>query len=94
MPVFDAQLTAIGPGRLFASHPAAYWLSLAGSSSASAYALVRLGSPRGDRRPLWAAMAVLEAAITVGIVRTRSSAMMRRREAGPDGTDSYLSSTV
>jgi hypothetical protein len=76
MPDFDAQMAADGPGRFFANHPAVYRLSLAGSGGASAYALMRVGSPRGDRRPLWAAMAVLEAGITVGIIRARNSAMM------------------
>jgi hypothetical protein len=72
MSVFDAQPAATGPGRFFATHPALYRLSLAGSSGAATYALMRFGSPRGDRRRLWAAMAVLEAAITVGIVRART----------------------
>lgn len=76
MPVVDAQLAAVGPGRLFADHPAVYRLSLAGSSGATAYALMRVRSPRGDRRPLWAAMAVLEAGITVGLIRARNSAVM------------------
>lgn len=76
MPVFDAQTAADGPGRFFANHPAVYRLSLAGSSGASAYALMRVGSPGGDRRPLWAAMAVLEAGIAVGIIRARNSAVI------------------
>lgn len=79
MPVFDAQLAPVGPGRFFANHPVVYRLSLAGSSGASAYALMRVGSPRGDRRPLWAAMALLEAGITVGIIRGQ--------ELGRDGGD-------
>jgi hypothetical protein len=76
MPVFDAQMAADGPGRFFANHPAVYRLSLAASSGASVYALMRVGSPGGDRRSLWAAMAVLEAGITVGIIRARNSAVI------------------
>ena len=76
MPVFDAQRAVDGPGRFFANHPAVYLLSLAGSGGACAYALMRAGSPRGDRRPLWVAMAVLEAGIAVGIVRARNSAVI------------------
>ena len=83
MPVFDAQRAADGPGRFFANHPAVYWLSLAGSSSASAYALMRVGNQRGDRRPLWAAMAVLEAGTTAGIIQARNSAVMGRSEPRP-----------
>lgn len=66
--------SAAGPGRFFAGHPTAFRLSLAGSSGASAYALIRARSPRSTRRLPWAAMALLEAAITVGIVRARNSA--------------------
>lgn len=73
MPVF-ARVTADGPGRFFATHPVIYRLSLAGSSGASAYALLRLGSPGADRRLLWAALGVLEAGITAGIIRTRNAA--------------------
>jgi hypothetical protein len=76
MPVFDSHMAADGPGGFFANHPAVYRLSLAGSIGASAYALMRVGSPRGDRRPLWAAMAVLEAGITVEMIRARNSAVM------------------
>lgn len=76
MPVFDVQMAADGPGRFFADHPAVYRLSLAGSIGASVHALMRAGSPRGDRRPLWAAIAVLEAGITVGIIRARNSAVI------------------
>lgn len=75
MPVFDARASADGPGRFFAAHPVVYQLSLAGSSGASAYALLRLGSPGADRRPLWAALAVLEAGITASIIRARNSAV-------------------
>ena len=79
MLVFNAQMAADGPGRFFANHAAVYRLSLAGSSGASAYALMRVGSPGGDRRPLWAALAVLEAGIAVGIVRARNSALIAAR---------------
>ena len=76
MPVFNARVAATGPGRFFAHHPVAYRLSLAGSCGASAYALLRVGSPGSDRRrPLWAALAVLEAGITAGIIRARNSAV-------------------
>jgi hypothetical protein len=85
MPVFDARTAADGPGRCFANHPFVYRLSLAGSGGATAYALMRVGSPRGDRRPLWVAMAVLEAGITVGIVRARNSAVMAAK-ARDEGT--------
>jgi hypothetical protein len=74
MPVFDGLMAADGPGRFFAQHPAVYWLSLAGSSGASVCALMRLGSPRGGRRLPWAAMAVVEAGITVGMIRAKNSA--------------------
>jgi hypothetical protein len=76
MPVLDARVAADGPGRFFADHPVVYRLSLAGSCGASAYALLRVGSPGGDRRRrLWAALAVLEAGITAGIIRARKSAV-------------------
>ena len=75
MPAFDAQSDDVGPGRFFARHPAVYRLSLAGSSGASAYALMRARSPRAGGRPLWAAMALLEAGITVGIIRVRKAAV-------------------
>jgi hypothetical protein len=75
MPVFDAQVAADGPGRFFADHPVVYRLSLTGSCGASAYALLRVRSPGGDRRPLWAALAVLEAGITAGIILARNSAL-------------------
>ena len=75
MPVFNARVAATGPGRFFAHHPVAYRLSLAGSCGATAYALLRIGSPGGDRRLLWAALAGLEAGITAGIVRARNSAV-------------------
>lgn len=74
MLVFDARVSADGPGRFFDAHPVVYRLSLAGSSGASAYALLRLGSPGADRRLLWVALAVLEAGITAGIIRARNSA--------------------
>ena len=84
MPVCDALRAADGPGRFFADHPAVYWLSLAGSGGASAYALMRVGSPRGGRRLLWAAMAVMETGISVGMIRARNTAVMALREApGP-----------
>lgn len=79
MPFFDTRVTTDGPGRFFARHPAVYRLSLAGSSGASAYALMRVGSPGSDRRPLWAALAVLQAGITVGIIRARNSAVVATR---------------
>lgn len=76
MPAFDARVAADGPGRFFADHPVVYRLSLAGSCSASAYALLHVGGPGSDRRrPLWAALAVLEAGITAGIIRARNSAV-------------------
>jgi hypothetical protein len=76
MPLVHAQLAAGGPGPFFVNRPAVYRLSLAGSVGASAYALMRAGSPRSRRRPLWAAMAVLEAGISVGVIRARNSAVM------------------
>ena len=75
MPAVDSHRAVEGPGRFFASHPAAYRLALAGSGGASAYALMRVGSPRGDRRPLWVALAVLEAGIAVGIMRAKKWAV-------------------
>jgi hypothetical protein len=74
VPAFDTHRVD-GPGRFFASHPAAYRLSLAGSGGASAYALMRVGSPRGVGRLPWVALAVLEAAIAVGIMRAKKSAV-------------------
>jgi hypothetical protein len=73
MPVFDAQVAAGGPGRFLANHPVVYRLSLTASCGASAFALLRVRSAGGDRRPLWAALAVLEAGITAGIIRARNS---------------------
>jgi hypothetical protein len=69
---------ARGPGQYFAQHPVAYGLSVAGSTFATAYAAVRAANATGARRVPWLAMAVLEAAITAGIINacTRSS---RRR---------------
>jgi hypothetical protein len=75
MPVFDARVAADGPGRFFTTHPVVYRLALAGTSGASAYALLRLGSPGAVGRPLWAALAVLEAGITASIIRARNSAV-------------------
>lgn len=75
MPAFDTHRAVDGPGRFFASHPAAYRLSLAGSGGASAFALIDVGSPRGDRRRLWLALAVLEAGIAVGIMRAKKVAV-------------------
>jgi hypothetical protein len=69
-----ARVSARGPGRVFADHSRVYWLSLAGSGGACAYALVRAARARDRRRP-WAALALLESAITVGIVRARRSAV-------------------
>jgi hypothetical protein len=74
MPVLDAPVSADGPGQFFDAHPVVYRLSLAGSSGTFAYALLRLGRPGADRRPLWAALAVLEAGITAGSIRARNSA--------------------
>lgn len=74
-PVCDALTTSEGPGRFFANRPVVYWLSLAGSGGASAYALMRVIRPRGDARLPWAAMAVLETGITIGMIRARNSAM-------------------
>ena len=84
MPASDAHRAVGGPGRFFANHPAVYWLSLAGSGGASAYALSRVGSPRGGRRPLWVAMAGLEAGIAFGIVRARNSAVMAAEGRGDE----------
>jgi hypothetical protein len=84
VPAFDAHRAVGGPGRFFANHPAVYWLSLAGSGGASGYALVRAGSPRGDRRPLWVAMAGLEAGIAFGIFRARNSAVMAAQGRGEE----------
>ena len=75
LPAFDTHRAAHGPGRFFANHPAAYRLSLAGSGGASAYALMRVASPPGDRRPRWVALAVLEAGIAVGIMRAKKLAV-------------------
>jgi hypothetical protein len=60
-----------GPGRYFADHPIVYRLSLAG---AAGYATLRAVWTPGRRRLPWIALAVLEAAITIGIVNARQTA--------------------
>jgi hypothetical protein len=67
-----------GPGRYLADHPAIYRLSLAGSTATAAYAAVRARRAPSARIP-WTALALLEAAITAGIMNAR-----RRREARGD----------
>ncbi len=60
-------------------HPAIYRLSLAGSTTTAAYAAVRARRAPSARRIPWTALALLEAAITAGMMNAR-----RRREARGD----------
>lgn len=75
MRILDATATTGGPGRFFADHPVVYGLSLAGSTGTAAYAAVRALGATDARRVSWAALALLEAAITAGIMKARNSAV-------------------
>ncbi len=70
----DTSPGASGPGQYFAAHPAAYRLSLAGAGGTALYAAMRTLRTPGPRRVPWLALAVLEAAITCGIVCARRAA--------------------
>jgi hypothetical protein len=67
--------TGTGPGGIFAAHPALYALALGGAAWAAAAMAARAARARGARRIGWAALAVLEAAIVVGIMREKRRAV-------------------
>ncbi len=60
-----------GPPRYLAEHPAVWALSLAGAAGAAAALAARSARARGPRRCGWAALALLELAIALGILRLR-----------------------
>jgi hypothetical protein len=66
-----SRTTANGPGRYFANHPAVYRMSLAGSAGTTLYAVWRSVRTAGARRWPWIAVALLEAAITAGMIAGR-----------------------
>ncbi len=61
--------TTNGPGRYFANHPAVYRMSLTGSAGTTLYAVWRSTRSAGTRRAAWITLALLEAAITAGMIR-------------------------
>ena len=67
----DTRTTASGPGRYFANHPAVYRVSLAGSAGTTLYAVWRTMRATGARRVSWVSLALLEAAITAGVIHAR-----------------------
>jgi hypothetical protein len=69
------------PGRYFADHRTRYLVSLAGSGGTALYATWRAYRCAGIRRVPWLALAVLEAAIAVGIVHTTAKARGRGAQA-------------
>jgi hypothetical protein len=70
-----------GPGRYLARHPTVYRLSLAGAAGTALYATLGAVRTPGVRRLPWTALAILEAAITIGIINARRTA--RTGAAGP-----------
>lgn len=62
-----------GPGKYLVGHPVAYAASLVGASWAAAIFATRAGHSRGAKRIGWAALAVLELAIFLGILSLRRS---------------------
>jgi hypothetical protein len=70
-----------GPGRYFARHPTVYRLSLAGAAGTALYATLGAVRTPSVRRLPWTALAILEAAITIGIINARRTA--RTGAAGP-----------
>lgn len=68
-----------GPGRYFADHRAMYRLSIVGSAGTAGYATYRAVRVAGRRRRQWIALAILEAAITAGLVS--ATAQTRRADA-------------
>ena len=60
-----------GPPRYLAGHPVVWALSLAGAAGAAAAMAVRTTRTYGLRRCGWAALALLELGIALGILRLR-----------------------
>jgi hypothetical protein len=60
-----------GPPRYLAEHPVAWVLSLAGAIAAAAAITRRAVRAHGPRRCGWAALALLELGIALGILRLR-----------------------
>lgn len=63
-----------GPGTYFAGHPVGFRLSLAGAAGTALYATLRAVRTPGLRRVPWTALAIVEAAITLGIMNARRAA--------------------
>jgi len=72
------------PGRFFASHPALYRMSLAAAGGTAVYAAVRSVREVGPRRVPWMALAILEAAIVVGMVHATRGLGMSWYDAAGD----------
>ena len=68
----DLPMSTKGPGSYFTDHPAMYRISLVGSAGTAVYATLRAIRTPGIRRLHWVWLAILEAAITIGIVNSRS----------------------
>jgi hypothetical protein len=85
MAVSLAGMVGNGPGRYFADHRVAYGLSLAGAAGTAGYAAVRALRATGTKRVPWTALAVLEGAITVGVVGVRRAAVGGHRSHGERG---------
>lgn len=60
-----------GPPQYLAEHPAVWALSLAGAAGAAVAMAVRANRARGLRRSAWAALALLELGIAIGVLRLR-----------------------
>jgi hypothetical protein len=81
MRTVDVCAAPSGPGRYFADHPAVYRISVVGSGGVALYAASRAVRAAGARRASWMALALLETAITAGMMQARQT-----RPEGPSST--------